>query len=201
MIWSDSTTRRRIETRLREYLNEPHLRVSVRPEHDGLIMLRLDPERTILDEGGTPWLLRSLPVGSTVRSYWFGITARFEGYDDKELRSAAIVLACGLRSAEPAPLARAECDVRDVMHAQPHWHIYAKPAAAPVRGLEHLHWAMAAQWASLGNSPLAHSSAIESDEQLARWIGGCAAYLVQQLGYLESRLPQTKNYFESGGRA
>jgi hypothetical protein len=191
IFWS-SAIRGKIQGRLQQSLGGKAPQV-LQDKGDGLVLVWLKPKIIIQDKFGAAWNLSLLPVSSTARSYWFDVQARFEGGRDKEFRSATILLASGLKADDPLPLARAECDVVSPDHAQPHWHIYADGKDLPTRGTERLHWAMAAQWGKLPNS---HSTELEDEDQLVNWLGGCTAYLIHQLSYVESKLPKSPNPFD-----
>lgn len=197
-----------VETALRRCIAASDLGVIER-RNGGVTWLLLAPHGYCLSDGyGPEWNLYRLPIESTAREYWCGLRIRFDGRQDRELASASIIVAAGILQSCPVPLARAEWDATATTHAQPHWHIYRvgreveRPARPELQAYEvaedsaRVHWAMAAQWAQLGNVPAACAYSFADADALAKWCSGCLGYLLNQLKYLESRFPQRRNYFE-----
>jgi|SRR5688572_19201956 len=109
---------------------------------------------------------------------------------------------------DAALIFRAEWDPRDDehKHAQPHWNVHELPLAEPeIPGFESfldqeagfsstsrrdltarldrvgIHFALASTWHM---KPGSNSCALENLEQIARWVGGCCAYLRTELASL-----------------
>ena len=170
-----------------------------------------------LFDGEEAWTVLPLTVNAaSAREYFFGLRVRFQtGRGDRFLLSASMIVGARLVNKAPdppnplQPVVRAELDTNDRSHAQPHWHIYGPSEASgepagedPLSKLfsriELVHWAMCAEWPILGNEPAAHSPKLATADCLAKWLGGCIAYVRSQLEYLESRIPaRPRNYFES----
>lgn len=192
-------TRGAIQRSFRDCLGDEHLRVFITPSdaRDGLTELRLESDRTIEDPAGTVWHVRRLQIGSGARSYLIGCRIRFVGKRDAQFQFASMLVVVDSADGQ-MPIARAECDVLGAGdHAQPHWHVYAAPDTSSMgaKALEKIHWAMLARWNQSDVEREAHSSRLRNENELARWLGGCAGYLLTQFALVEKAAPASGNFF------
>ncbi|MGQ0655137.1 MAG: hypothetical protein ACT4P4_23215 [Betaproteobacteria bacterium] len=212
--------RKEVERALRQGTAAAGLSVDERKSEGQLVLQLRDDHNIYLADGhGIPWILHPLSVQpQSAREYLFGLQVVFTGPRERDqvLISAAMMLAVRIAAADsPTPLVRAEWDAQGVVdHAQPHWHIYPRPAAQVELNLAEapelnggdlqslfwrtggIHWAMAADWFVHAHAARAYEYDFKTIDSLANWLGGCLGYVRKQLEYIETKLPARKNYFE-----